>query len=58
MHMLFVEALRAIHEELRSAEQSCGNASELAGRIYARLKAPSMASKWARERCAVIVGAM
>ena len=54
-HMLLLEALRSIHEDLRTHDKSCVDATELAQRICARFKAPSVASKWAKSRRAELL---
>jgi len=55
-HMLLMEALRSIHESLRTAEQSCTGPDELATRVRTRLRAPATMSQWARNRCIEMVG--
>eukprot|EP00972_Heterocapsa_arctica_P023301 3432909-Heterocapsa_arctica.AAC.1 len=51
-HMLFIEALRATHEDLRAGGRDCATADDLARRIRARLRASAAHSGWVRTRCA------
>ena len=50
-HMLLLEAMRSVHETLRTTDQYCSGPAELADRVRTRLRAPATESRWARNRC-------
>lgn len=50
-HMLLIEAMRSVHETLRTTGQYCSGPAELADRVRTRLRAPATESRWARSRC-------
>ena len=50
-HMLLLEAMRSVHETLRTTDQYCSRPAELADRVRTRLRAPATESRWARSRC-------